>query len=133
MMKTLCTPPTPVSSVKTTTTVDDRDDERATATDVVAADKSENKSLGSSSSKNSERGRKRTKSNKFGNGILQPRKEQIERGIDTIAVATPPRIDNVSHEDFELGAVATDPPLRFPKSLLPSLTTSFACDLEKEE
>ncbi len=133
-MKTLRTPPSPVSSVKTTTTVDDRDDERATATDVVAADKSENKSLGSSSSKNSESwGRKRTKSNKFGNGILQPRKEQIERGIDTIAVATPPRIDNVSHEDFELGAVATDPPLRFPKSLLPSLTTSFACDLEKEE
>ena len=102
-MKTLRTPPSPVSSVKTTTTVDDRDDERATATDVVAADKSENKCLGSSSSKNSESwGRKRTKSNKFGNGILQPRKEQIERGIDTIAVATPPRIDNVSHEDLSL-------------------------------
>ena len=65
-MKTLRTPPSPVSSVKTTTTVDDRDDERATATDVVAADQSENKSLGSSSSKNSESwGRKRTKSNKF--------------------------------------------------------------------
>ena len=65
-MKTLRTPPSPVSSVKTTTTVDDRDDERATATDVVAADKSENKSLGSSSSKIPRvgvgRGRNRTNS-----------------------------------------------------------------------
>ena len=59
---------------------------------------------------------KRTTSNKFGNGILQPRKAQIERGIDTIAAAIVPplRINDVSHEDFELGAVATDPPLRFP-------------------
>ena len=67
---------------------------------------------------------KRTTSNKFGNGILQPRKEQIERGIDTIAAAIVPplRINDVSHEDFELGAVATDPPLRFPKSLLSDLT-----------
>ena len=78
---------------------------------------------------------KRTTSNKFGNGILQPRKEQIERGIDTIAAAIVPplRINDVSHEDFELGAVATDPPLRFPKSLLSDLTISFACDLEKEK
>lgn len=79
---------------------------------------------------------KRTTSNKFGNGILQPRKAQIERGIDTIAAAIVPplRINDVSHEDFELGAVATDPPLRFPKSLLSDLTNiSFACDLEKEK
>ena len=72
---------------------------------------------------------KRTTSNKFGNGILQPRKEQIERGIDTIAAALVPplRINDVSHEDFELGAVATDPPLRFPKSLLSDLTNIPFC------
>ena len=70
---------------------------------------------------------KRTTSNKFENGILQPRKEQIERGIDTIAAAIVPplRINDVSHEDFELGAVATDPPLRFPKSLLSDLTNIY--------
>jgi len=105
-----------------------RNDDRATAKEVVVADdESENAQL------RVKRLEKRTTSNKFGNGILQQRKDQIERGADAIAAAFPPGIDNISHEDFELDAVATDPPLRFPKSLLASLPTSFACDLEKEE